>query len=106
MCVEFKYDRSDPLGDKAILRRPHHAHSNVSAAPQQIIAWGRLLVAAHMLEDKSRSVDNVAHAMDYPSGSAFRNTCQRYMKRTPLEIRTSGGAPMVMQEMLAMIGGA
>ena len=46
-----------------------------------------------MLEDANRSADSAARALDFPSGSAFRNTCQRYLKATPQEIRAAGGDP-------------
>lgn len=60
--------------------------------PQKLITWGRLIVAAQMLEDSQRTADGVARILDFPSGSAFRNTCQRYLGATPQEIRTKGGA--------------
>jgi AraC-like DNA-binding protein len=43
----------------------------------------------------------VAGALDFPSGSAFRNTCQRYLGCTPHQIRQRGGAAWVVQELLA-----
>lgn len=69
--------------------------------PQRLITWGRLIVAAQMLEDADRSADSVAMALDFPSGSAFRNSCQRYVRRTPLEIRRDGGARCVIAAMVA-----
>lgn len=60
--------------------------------PQKLITWGRLIVAAQMLEDGQRTADGVARLLDFPSGSAFRNTCQRYLGATPQEIRAKGGA--------------
>lgn len=68
--------------------------------PQRLLTWTRLVAAAHMLEDAGRSADRVATALDFPSGSAFRNTCQRYLHATPSEIRTHGGAPWVIGELL------
>jgi AraC-like DNA-binding protein len=59
-----------------------------------------LIVAASMLEDGSRSADGVAGALDFPSGSAFRNTCQRYLGCTPHQIRLRGGAAWVITELL------
>ncbi|HEX5580028.1 MAG TPA: helix-turn-helix domain-containing protein [Gemmatimonadaceae bacterium] len=64
--------------------------------PQQLITWGRLIVAAQLLEDTDRSADSVAAALDFPSGSAFRNSCRRYVGRSPLEIRRDGGARCVI----------
>jgi AraC-like DNA-binding protein len=70
-------------------------------SPQPLIAWGRLIVAARMLEDAQRSADSVALALEFPSGSAFRNTCQRYLRLAPHQIRASGGAEYVIGAFLA-----
>jgi AraC-like DNA-binding protein len=72
--------------------------------PQRLLTWGRLIVAAHLLEDRNRSADSVAHVLDFPSGSAFRNTCQRYLKSTPQQIRDKGGAQFVLHRLLAILG--
>ncbi len=69
-------------------------------APPKLIAWGRLIVAAQMLEDEKRTADGVARLLDFPSGSAFRNTCQRYVGATPQEIRAKGGAAWVVERFL------
>ncbi len=65
-------------------------------SPQRLITWGRLVVASHLLEDAQRSADNIATALHFPSGSAFRNTCQRYLHCTPSQLRQPGGAEYVI----------
>jgi hypothetical protein len=45
----------------------------------------------------------VAASLDFPSGSAFRNTCQRYLHATPGEIRGRGGAAYVIRTMLRQV---
>lgn len=70
---------------------------------QRLIAWGRLVVAAKMLEDHERTADSVALALDYPSGSAFRNTCQRYLHAAPQQIRSRGGASYVITAFLRQV---
>ena len=72
--------------------------------PQKLISWGRLVVASQMLEDRNRSADSVARILDFPSGSAFRNTCQRYLGATPQEIRAKGGAEFVVNAFLKSVG--
>ncbi len=72
--------------------------------PQKLITWGRLIVAAQMLEDDQRTADGVARMLDFPSGSAFRNTCQRYLGATPQEIRAKGGANWVASRFLLELG--
>jgi AraC-like DNA-binding protein len=69
-------------------------------SPQRLLTWGRLVVAADLLETPGRSADRVAHALHFPSGSAFRNTCQRYLRLTPSELRARGGADCVIQALL------
>ena len=72
-------------------------------APQRLIAWGRLIMAARLLEDADRKVDAIALTLDFPSGSAFRNTCQRYLGSTPHEVRARGGAAYVIQAFAAQL---
>ena len=68
--------------------------------PNKLLTWGRLLVAARLLEDGARSADGVAQALSVPSGSAFRNTSQRYLAATPGEMRTRGGGKWVLERLL------
>ena len=70
-------------------------------APPRLLTWGRLIVAAQMLDDLNRSADAVSAALKFPSGSAFRNTCQRYVHATPTELRQRGGAEYVVSLLLA-----
>lgn len=72
-------------------------------SPQPLLAWGRLIVAARMLEDQERSADSVAAALEFPSGSAFRNMCQRYISASPNDIRARGGAAYVIDAFLSTV---
>jgi AraC-like DNA-binding protein len=72
--------------------------------PPRLLTWGRLIVAAQMLDDLNRSADAVSAALKFPSGSAFRNTCQRYVHATPTELRQRGGAEYVVSILLAESG--
>ena len=72
--------------------------------PQRLLSWGRLIVAAHLLEDPQRSAGRVSAALDFPSAGAFRNLCQRYLSATPSEIRARGGAAFVLETVLLEIG--
>lgn len=85
--------RSLSLGRRALVRRLSDAGF---PPPRRLITWGRLIVAAQLLEDPLRSADAVSIALDFPSGSAFRNTCQRYLKCTPSQLRQRGGAEYVI----------
>ncbi|HEX4933303.1 MAG TPA: helix-turn-helix domain-containing protein [Gemmatimonadaceae bacterium] len=81
-----------------------HLEQSALPSPQRLITWGRLVIAAHLLEDPHRSADRIALGLRFPSGSAFRNTCQRYLRATPSEIRARGGARFVMDAMLGDAG--
>ena len=69
-------------------------------APQRLITWGRLIVAGYLLDSSRSSADGVAASLHFPSGSAFRNTCQRYLQATPREIKARGGADYVARALL------
>jgi AraC-like DNA-binding protein len=109
LCVTRAHERLSPEALARLLALPRRTVSQrLSIAgyppPQRLITWGRLIVAAHLLEDKHRSADRIATSLDFPSGSAFRNACQRYLRATPGEIRARGGAAFVMAEMEKELG--
>jgi AraC-like DNA-binding protein len=74
--------------------------------PARLIAWGRLVVAARLLEDEGRTVDSVAMSLDYPSGSAFRNIFRRYLQATPQQVRANGATRFVIEAFVREIGRA
>jgi AraC-like DNA-binding protein len=73
-------------------------------APFQLLTWGRLVVAAHLLEETDRSAEGVAAILEFASPGAFRNACRRYLKATPQEVRARGGALYVTGLLLAGSG--
>ena len=110
LCVTRAHERLSPEALARLLALPRRTVSQRLAAsgyppPRRLITWGRLIVAAHLLEDKHRSADRIATSLDFPSGSAFRNACQRYLGATPGEIRARGGAAFVMEKLGAELGG-
>jgi AraC-like DNA-binding protein len=105
LAVARAHEHLSPLGLARLLALPRRAVTQRLAtagfpAPQRLLTWGRLIVAAYMLEDAHRSADRIATTLDFPSGSAFRNTCQRYLHATPGEIRARGGAAYVIRTLL------
>lgn len=108
LAVSRAHERLAPQGLARLLALPRRTVSQrLSNAgfppPHRILAWGRLIVAAHMLEDAHRSADRIAMTLGYPSGSAFRNTCQRYLHATPGEIRARGGAAYAVRALLRQV---
>jgi len=110
-CVTRAHERLSPEALARLLEVPRRLlasrlHEAGFPPPARLITWGRLIVAAHMLASGDRSADSVANALDFPSGSAFRNTCQRYLHATPQEIRARGGATFVVDAFFAHVGTA
>lgn len=65
-------------------------------APSTVIGWCRLLVAARLLEDPGRSVEQVALQLDFASGTALRNMMKRYTGLRSGEVRENGGVRCVL----------
>jgi DNA-binding NarL/FixJ family response regulator len=108
LAVTRAHERLSPTALARLLVQPRRAVTLRLAAegfppPQRLLTWGRLIVAAHMLEDEHRSADRVATTLDFPSGSAFRNSCQRYLHATPGQIRARGGASYVLRSLLRQV---
>jgi len=109
LAVTRAHERLNVDGLARLLALPRRTVAHRLAAsgfppPKQLLTWGRLIVAGHLLEDRHRSADRVAVALEFPSASAFRNICQRYLAATPTEIRAQGGARFVIRSLLAQIG--
>jgi AraC-like DNA-binding protein len=70
--------------------------------PNQLLTWGRLIVAAHILEETEQSAEEVAGILAFASPGAFRNSCRRYLGATPAEVRQRGGAAYVAAQLLVL----
>ncbi len=108
LAITRAHERLAPTGLAELLALPRRTVSDRLAAagypsPRRLLTWGRLIVAAHMLEDPHRTADRVAESLSFPSGSAFRNLCQRYLHATPGEIRRQGGAAFVVSALLRQV---
>jgi AraC-like DNA-binding protein len=108
LSVARAHERLSPAALARLLAMPRRVVTQRLAAagfpaPQKLLTWGRLILAAHMLEDEHRSADRVARGLDFPSGSAFRNTCQRYLRASPLQLRERGGAAYVIRILLRRV---
>lgn len=108
LAITRAHERLSPAklaGLLAVPRRTLSQRLQVAGypAPLRLLTWGRLIVAAHMLEERRRSADRVAATLEFPSGSAFRNTCSRYLHATPSQIRTRGGAQYVIRSFFRQV---
>src|SRR6185295_17460341 len=59
-------------------------------SPSIIIAWCRLIIAAHLLESRGDAVERTAMALEYPSATALRNMLRRYAGQRPADLRVGG----------------
>lgn len=71
--------------------------------PRRFLAWCRLLRAAVLLEDESRTTESAGLAVNYASGPAFRNACRYLVGVQPSEIRRRGGAAFVLERLGARV---
>lgn len=71
----------------------------------KLIMWGRLIVAGALMDGTRHSTDRIALTLCFPSGSAFRNNCRRYLGAKPSEIRAGGGAQLVFDALRNHIEG-
>jgi AraC-like DNA-binding protein len=72
-------------------------------APEELLAWRRLLHAARLLDD-GRSADSVARALDFSTGSAMRKCLRRYTGLRPGELRRAGAFAALAALFLARCG--
>lgn len=100
-CLEHAHDALTV----ADLARAHGIHRKtlhnrlceaVLPGPRALLGWCRLLVAAELLEDPKRPIEQVALSLDYPSAAAFRNMLRRYTGLAPSEVRVNGGAACIL----------
>ncbi len=108
LVITRAHERMSPAGLARLLALPRRTVSQRLASagyppPRRLLTWGRLIVAARMLEDPHRTADRVASNLGFPSGSAFRNVCQRYLHSTPGDIRRRGGAAFVVRALLRQV---
>jgi AraC-like DNA-binding protein len=78
---------------KTLVDRMKAAHL---PSPRAMIGWCRLLIAARVLDDPGRTVEQVALKLDFPSGAALRNMFKRYTGLRTTEVRENGGVRCIV----------
>jgi len=74
--------------------------------PSALCCWARLILATHRLEDPSRTTEQAATEMGFPSGPAFRSALMRYTGLSPAEARERGGSAHLVQLLTAQLADA
>jgi AraC-like DNA-binding protein len=59
-------------------------------APRRLLAWMRVLLACELLDDPGRTVLSVAHTCGYSSDSGLRRITQKFLGKSPSELREQG----------------
>jgi AraC-like DNA-binding protein len=70
-------------------------------APEQLIMWCRLLVAAWLLRDPSCAVNDAARALGWRELSALRSLAMKYLGCQPRTLRDASAIPIVAARMAA-----
>ncbi|HEX6533115.1 MAG TPA: helix-turn-helix domain-containing protein [Gemmatimonadaceae bacterium] len=64
-------------------------------SPKRLVAWGRVFIAAQMMQDQARSIDRIAQDLDFPSTAALRKLLRRLTGFSPQAVRECGGLDCV-----------
>lgn len=65
--------------------------------PRAVLAWIRLCLVAHALDESGVSIERIAMDFGYPSAPALRNLCKRLTGLRLSEIRDGGGLTCVVR---------
>lgn len=81
-----------------------HAVAAALPPPHELLAWCRLLVAATLLDDPGRGVEQTALALHFGSGSTLRRMFRRYTGMRVSEVRALGGSVFVLARFREALG--
>lgn len=95
-CIRHARDLPDVAQLAAALHLPRRTlgHRLLRAGvpgAAALISWSRLFLAAELLVDDGRSVEQAALTLGFASGSALRGMLHRYAGITPRQLRDNGG---------------
>ena len=74
-----------------------HCSQRGLPSPRALLGWCRVLAAAFALDESGRTVDSIAHELDFASPTALRNLIKRYMSLTASGLRARGGSSHVVR---------
>lgn len=75
-------------------------------SPSRLIAWGRVFMAARLMEDQGRSIERIASDLDFPTPNALRKLLRRLTGLRPNDLRASGGLDRVRAAFLEALRAA
>lgn len=65
-------------------------------SPHELLCWCRLAVAGELIASSCRTIESIAHQLDFPSDTSLRNMMKRYTGLKASEVRERGGAKCVV----------
>ena len=66
--------------------------------PRALRTWCRLFVASRLLEEPGRTVESIAHQLDFDSTTGLRNALKRYTGRGAGAVRAAGGLTYLLAQ--------
>jgi len=68
-------------------------------SPHELLCWCRLAVAGELMARSCRTIESIAHQLDFSSDTGLRNMMKRYTGLKASEVRERGGARCVVAAM-------
>jgi transcriptional regulator GlxA family with amidase domain len=65
--------------------------------PRKLLLWGRLVLASHLLERSTETVERVAFRLGYSSGGALGKALKRHVGYSPTELPRRGGVELTIR---------
>jgi AraC-like DNA-binding protein len=72
--------------------------------PGRLLAWGRILMAANLLDNSGRSIASVAAAVGYSADSGLRRIFAQFLDEAPSELRERGAFETAKGRFMASLG--
>ena len=69
--------------------------------PRRLLAWVRVVLAAELLDDPTRTVSSVARACGYTSDTALRRALLDFLRMGPTDLRAAGALGVASRAFLA-----
>ena len=77
----------------------NHCAQAAFVAPHELVCWCRLAVAGELMARSGRTIEAIAHQLDFSSDTGLRNMMKRYTGLKASEVRERGGARCVVAVM-------
>lgn len=69
-------------------------------SPNQLLLWGRLILAGARLEDPERTVESVAYSLGYATSAALSRAMKKHAGMMPSQVHEMGGMTVVLEGLI------